>query len=129
MSPKKNGRWVRCQVCPKQIYVQPSKEALGYGKYCSRRCEWEAEDRYLARYLGAKRFEKITREEILGMLRMWLEVSKIGPLPPDVLTTLVDYYSLVQERKHIYTAFNHKINSSCDRNSEAQICSAQNVKN
>lgn len=39
---KKNGKKVCCGVCGKEIYVIPSRQNRGRGKYCSRKCAAKA---------------------------------------------------------------------------------------
>ena len=36
---------VNCQICGNEFYVKPSHQKLGYGKYCSRKCNGEAQKR------------------------------------------------------------------------------------
>lgn len=30
---------VQCKICGKNFYIKPSQKKLGYGKYCSRKCQ------------------------------------------------------------------------------------------
>ncbi len=34
---------VKCKICNKEFYVKPSHLKMGYGKYCSRECHYEAQ--------------------------------------------------------------------------------------
>ena len=34
---------VKCKICPNKFYVKPSHQKLGYGKFCSRDCQYKAQ--------------------------------------------------------------------------------------
>ncbi len=36
---------VACRICSKEFYVKPSHKKLGYGKFCSRRCQHQGQRR------------------------------------------------------------------------------------
>lgn len=50
-----NGRERPCEICGAPVYVTPSREQRGHGRYCGRKCraEWDA------RRWRAKRLDRI----------------------------------------------------------------------
>lgn len=51
---------VRCKVCLKEFYVKPSHQKLGWGKFCSRDCQWQAQlkGRYVNCFTCGKKIYK-----------------------------------------------------------------------
>jgi len=35
--------YVKCKICFKELYVKPSHQKRGYGKYCSKKCQFEGQ--------------------------------------------------------------------------------------
>lgn len=52
-----NGRERPCSICGDPVYVTPSREARGHGRFCGRKCraQWDA-DKY-----AAKRLDRIVK--------------------------------------------------------------------
>lgn len=31
--------WVKCRICTTELYIRPCKQQIGWGKYCSKKCQ------------------------------------------------------------------------------------------
>lgn len=55
---------VKCNLCSKEFYVKPSHLRYGFGKYCSRTCQFEAQrkGKFINCYICSKKSWKAPRQ-------------------------------------------------------------------